>query len=81
MQKGRKAILLMFAIIAVITAIIVTALGVAGISLEEPEDIAATKILHLKIWQLLPDPVADFIAIVLPLIVGIIIGYIVGDKL
>ncbi len=81
MQKGRKAILLMFAIIAVITAIIVTALGVAGINLEEPEDIAATKILHLKIWQLLPDPVADFIAIVLPLIVGIIIGYIVGDKL
>ncbi|NPA69825.1 MAG: hypothetical protein GXO26_03385 [Crenarchaeota archaeon] len=81
MQKGRKAILLMFAIIAVITAIIVTALGVAGISLEEPEDIAATKILHLKIWQLLPDPVADFIAIVLPLVVGIIIGYIVGDKL
>ncbi|NPA23802.1 MAG: hypothetical protein GXO23_05875 [Crenarchaeota archaeon] len=81
MQKGRKAILLMFAIIAVITAIIVTALGVAGISLEEPEDIAATKILHLHIWQMLPDPVADFIAIVLPLIVGIIIGYIVGDKL
>ncbi len=81
MQKGRKIILLMFGIIAVITAIIVTALGAAGISLQEPEDIAATKILHLKIWQLLPDPVADFIAIVLPLIVGIIIGYLVGDKL
>ena len=81
MQKSRKAILLMFGIIALITAIIVTALGLAGISLEEPEDIAATKILHLKIFQVVPDPTADFIAIVLPLIVGIVIGYIIGDKL
>ncbi len=77
----RRAILLLFTIVAVVTCITVTLLAVAGVSLNEPEDIVASEVLHLKINQLIPDPIANTLALVLPLVIGIVVGYIVGDRL
>lgn len=73
--------MLLFLIIATITLATVITLGTLGISFEEPEDIASVKIFHIKLHQLIPDSIANFLAIVLPLIIGVILGYILGDKL
>ncbi len=76
----RRALMLLFAIIAAVTCVTITVTAMMGAEFEEPEDIAA-KILHLKIHQLLPEFITNIMALLLPLIIGVIVGYLVGDKL